>query len=99
MAEITLATLFSTAVGIVAHLIFYPIIEGWHNQRLRRLARPSIGVLCNAPVFMVWLHVFKQHEKNGTLLCGFAAYCVSFLWNGAGVALGYLIGDRLGEKL
>lgn len=93
MGEITLATIFSTAVGIVAHLIFYPVIEAWNNQRMRRLARPAIGVLCNAPVFLVWLLVFKRHGKDDLLIDGFAAYCVSFLWNGAGVALGYLVGD------
>lgn len=92
MAEITLATIFSTAVGIVAHLVFYPVIEAFNNQRMKRLARPAIGVLCNAPVFVVWLWVFKKNGING-LVGSFAAYCVSFLWNGAGVALGYLIGD------
>ena len=92
MAEITLATIFSTAVGIVAHLVFYPVIEAFNNQRMKRLARPAIGVLCNAPVFVVWLWVFKKNGING-LVGSFAAYCVSFLWNGAGVALGYIIGD------
>lgn len=98
MTEITAATIFASVTGFVAHIIFYPIIEAWHSRRMRRLARPMIGVLANAPVFLVWLWVFHRHSKdeerrNVYLLCGFAAYCVSFLWNGAGVVLGYLFGD------
>lgn len=94
MTEITLGTLLSIITGILGHVVFYPVIEAWNNQRMRRLARPAIGVLLNAVPFLVWLRILKGHDKtNGHLLCGFAAYCISFLWNGTGVVLGYVIGD------
>jgi len=94
MMEIAFGTLLSLFTGIFGHLAFYDVIEAWNNQRVRRLARPSIGVLLNAVPFLIWIRILKNHEKqNGALFCGFAAYCISFMWNGAGVALGYLIGD------
>ena len=95
MRDIILATLYTVGTGIFGHIIFYPIIEAFHNQRMRRLARPAIGVLLNVPAFLIWMWVFMRRERDGEapILAAFAAYCVSFLWNGAGVALGYLLGD------
>ena len=92
MVEIAFGSVFTLFTGIFGHLFFYPIIESWNNQRMRRLARPAIGVLLNAVPFLVWIKIIRRVRNDG-LIDGFLAYCVSFLWNGAGVALGYLIDD------
>lgn len=92
MAEIILSTILSLLTGLFGHFVFYPIIEAWHNRRIKRLARPTIGVLLNTIPFLVWIKVLNN-RINGNLPQAFAAYCVSFLWNGTGVALGYLIDD------
>lgn len=100
-----LVTTFSLSIGLIGHLVFYPIIESWHSKRMRRLARPAIGVLMNAPAFMlyVWLiecrrRLDSESEENCDKMSpleAFFAYCASFMWDGAGVALGYLIGDKI----
>lgn len=92
LKQVTLATGISLLTGILGHLIFYPIIESWNNQRIRRLAQPSIGVLLNTIPFLAWLKVL-QRENDNCLVLGYVAYSLSFLWNGAGVALGYVFDD------
>ena len=87
--------LFSLATGIASHVIFYPIIENWNNARIRRLSRPAIGVLTNVVPFVIWLTALDNEDTphHESIVKALAAYHLSFVWNGAGVVIGYLIGD------
>ena len=92
MIEILGTVFFSLLTGLFSHITFYPVIEKWANQRMKRLARPTIGVVINAIPFLVWVRLMQGKElKTNTSI--FAAYCTSFLWMGAGVVVGYLLDD------
>lgn len=96
MLHITFATFVSLLSGLVGHLIFYPLIEGWHSNRMRKLGRSGIGVLLNALPLLVWRRLLPRgDEEQQVLLYDLLAYCMSFLWNGAGVALGYVLTDLM----
>jgi len=90
MRKLVVAGTVSFVTGLIGHLIFYPIIEAWNNDRIRKLARPGIGVLINIPPFIVWLIVLEdgseKHENEKAIIRAVTAYHLSFLWNGAGVA-------------
>ena len=94
MIEILAGIAASFLTGVFGHLAFFPVIENWHNQRLRQLARPAIGVLLNTMPFLIWLRVLSHKDvEERELWRGLMAYSVSFLWNGAGVAFGYILDD------
>jgi hypothetical protein len=92
MAKIFCGVCASVGTGILGHVVFYPIIEAWHNHRMRKLARPSIGVIINLFPFLLWLKIFCRKERLDDVT-PVAAYLVSFLWVGVGVVAGYLIND------
>ena len=94
MRKVILACFASLFTGVLAHLIFYPIIEGWNNDRMRNLSRSGIGVLCNTFPMIAWLRVSEESDRV-TVTQAVMAYCTSFLWTGAGVMLGYVIGDMV----
>lgn len=92
ITRMALGVVANLAIGTMSHLIAYPLIENWHSHRMRRLARPAIGVIANVPAFIMWMKIYDG-EKDEAAVNGFSAYCISFLWNGVGVVLGYLITD------
>jgi hypothetical protein len=86
---------FATAVltflgGIIAHLLFFPLISSWHNERVQLLARPAIGVAATAPFFLLWCHVLRGHGGHEG-----AAYITAFSIFGGGVAAGYVLDDLM----
>ena len=86
---------FLTAVltflgGIAAHMLFFPLVQSWHSDRFRLLARPAIGVAAVAPFFLLWCHVLKGESNHEG-----AAYVTSFAIFGGGVAAGYVIDDLM----
>ncbi len=99
MIEILAGIGASFLTGVLGHIVFYPTIENWSNEKMRRLARPSIGVLLNGLPFLCWITIVLRPKENSlnkreVVLIAFAAYCMSFMWNGAGVAIGYMLDDR-----
>lgn len=97
MLKIAMGIVSSVICGVFGHLVFFPVIEAWNNQRMRRLARPAIGVVINTVPFLIWIRILcGDHDddcNNHMMLKAFVAYCISFLWDGAGVVAGYLIDD------
>lgn len=92
--KLAVTCFISIVTGIVGHVVFFPIIESWSNMRMRRLARPAIGAMTNVVPFMAWLVVLEdERKKEKAVSTAFIAYCLSFLWHGAGVVLGYLVDD------
>ena len=87
--------LFSVLLGMATHFIFYPVVMSWHNERVRLLGRPAIGVLATALPFSLWMHTLapEKVDKDNTAAIGLAAYLASFLLFGAGTALGYSVDD------
>lgn len=92
MGSIGWGVLTSVGTGFFGHVFFYPVLAKWHSKRTSRLARMSIGVLLNSIPFLAWLRILKGWVHDDVMR-GFLAYCVSFLWNGAGVVLGYIYDD------
>ena len=92
MLKITAALLFSVVSGVVAHLLFYPVVRSWHNERVQLLARPAIGVFTALPSFLVWHWILVKNDSPKTESAT-VAYLTAFLLHGAGVALGYVVDD------
>ena len=103
-----LSIVLSVVSGIASHLIFFPVIEAWHNRRLRRLARPSIGVITNIAPFIIVVKSMKIRDifdcnydqtkaEERALFLVVSAYMLSFVFNGIGVMLGYIIDDVRGK--
>jgi hypothetical protein len=97
------ALVFSVVSGVLAHLVFYPMVKSWHNQRFKLLARPAIGVATASPVFAAWvvaLYRAMTTDDNKltewqVVLIAMSAYCTAFLLHGGGVAAGYVIDDLM----
>jgi hypothetical protein len=90
----------SVGAGVVAHVLFYPLIMGWHNERMKLLARPAVGVLWTLPVFVAWqwrlLPVADDRERATLISVG--AFMSAFSTVGAGVGLGYVVDDLLAQR-
>ena len=96
MLKLLFISLLSIGVGIADHLIFFPVLESWHSLRMRRLGRPTVGVVTNLISFSLWVCYLRSlisKSKDNILVLGYIAYLVSFFWHGVGVVLGYMIGD------
>ena len=76
---------------MAGHFVFYPVIEGFRNRRLQRLARPAVGVLVNTPAFAYALSQVVDDTK--IVIMATMIYIYTFVWNGAGVVIGYIVGD------
>lgn len=97
--RIIIVTIFSIAAGLVSHLLFYPIVSSWRNERINNLGRPAIGVMSAAPAFLAWVWILlpSNADKEHTAVTATAAYLAAFTTVGSGVALGYLIDDLRSE--
>ena len=95
MIRIIFALLFSVISGVAAHLLFYPVVTSWHNERVQLLARPAIGVFTALPAFLVWHNTLVDDDQPRTDLAA-VSYLTAFLLHGAGVALGYVVDDIRG---
>jgi threonine/homoserine/homoserine lactone efflux protein len=101
--RVFIAIFLSVLSGIVAHAIFYPIVSSWHNEKLRLLSRPAIGVSTNLPVFIVWTVALyramtaddKPLKEWQVVLLATLAYLVSFLLHGSGVTAGHVVDDLM----
>jgi len=93
MIRIIFALVFSVVSGIVAHLLFYPVVRSWENERFQLLARPAIGVFTALPAFLLWHDWLGRKGHTHDQLTATVAYLTAFLLHGAGVAMGYLIDD------
>lgn len=98
MSEIILTTLLSIITGVLSHLTFFPLINKFHNLRVKRLAQPIIGVLCNIPIFILWASLFKKDKENHYIVPYFVSYSLSFMWTGIGVIIGYIIDDLIAQN-
>ena len=87
----------SVGAGVAAHGAFYPLIMGWHNERMKLLARPAVGVLCTLPVFAVWhwRMLPDSEDKERRAFIGVGAFLCAFSTVGAGVGLGDVVDDWL----
>ena len=96
-------TILSLFTGVVTHVTFYPILETWNNERMRAFAKFGIGVCVGLVVFLGWFienqRVFVADEQTRadrvSVLAGLS-YMVAYVTYGAGVVLGYILGDRFG---
>ncbi len=96
--RVMLPSLISIVIGILSHIIFYPVLENWTNIRNRKLGRPSIGVTVNYFPFLIHLAMMLNggdlpRTRLKVLLYGSASYMLSFGWNAIGVVIGYMITD------
>lgn len=106
MRQLLIAAFVSLTSGVVSHLLFFPITQNWHNNRMRRLSRYAIGIVTNLFSCVVWLRLLRiapgdcidpdDYHDRQSLLDG-VAYLVSFLWTGIGVVIGYVLSDKMGE--
>lgn len=99
MTKVLFSIIASIFTGITGHLIFFPVLERWHNLRVRRLARPAIGVTLNVIPYLVWFDLILRHRgvedkrRRELLVCAIVGYTTSFYWHSVGVATGYMIDD------
>ena len=92
LPRILIQLILNILTGLIGHVIFYPIIEAWGNNRARKLARPAIGVALTTFPYLMWLHELERDDRC-TPGWAFAAYCISFLWSAVGVVAGYMLDD------
>ena len=95
MIRIGFALVFSVVSGVLAHLMFYPVVKSWENERFQLLARPAIGVFTALPAFLLWHDGLGRKGHGNNELTATVAYLTAFLLHGAGVAIGYLLDDLM----
>jgi hypothetical protein len=91
MKKLFLISGFSILTGAVGHFVFYPIIERFNNRRWQRLARPGVGVLMNTAPFSFAIQTIIG--SSAVTIMATMVYMYTFVWNGAGVVLGYIADD------
>lgn len=88
----------SFGFGMLTHVIFYPLIESWNNERIKNLGRSGIGVVANLIPFAFWYNeslnaIEPTHDHGRHVFIAVTNYMASFVFFGGGAIIGYLFDD------